>query len=307
MWKIAGAPGAWGVEDANNPKNPSYKKVLSESTLAGYHGIELGPYGFLPQDEDILKKELKRYNLFIIAGTIYEDLVSIDNLEEVLRKTEVTCRLLSKLPKPHQIKDQKYETPYLVVIDAVNEKRNPYAGHPFEAPRLSKPGSENLVKHIKEVAKIAKKYGVRPVIHPHAGGYIEFEDEIEFIMDTLKKEDVGLCLDTGHLFYSKMDPSRWLKKYSNRLEYLHFKDIDKDLYKGVLESYTGFFEGCEKGVMCPIGMGCIDYEGIRKTLEEIGYRGWITIEQERDPLLASGSLDDAKKSITYLNNQGYNL
>ena len=33
--------------------------------------------------------------------------------------------------------------------------------------------------HIRGICRKAQEYGVRPVIHPHAGGYIEFADEIE--------------------------------------------------------------------------------------------------------------------------------
>jgi inosose dehydratase len=307
FWKIAGAPGAWGVEDPKNIKNPPYERVLSDASLAGYRGIELGPFGYLPQDDNILKEELEKYKLTIVAGTIYDDLLSEENFETVIEKTKITCDLLSKLPKPTQINGQRYETPYLVVIDAVNKIRNPFAGHPDEAVRLDKENQERLINHLRIVGEIAKSYGIRAVVHPHAGGYIEFSDEIDFIMENLSSEEIGLCLDTGHLFYSKMSPDKWIKKYSDRLDYVHFKDVHLETYEKVLASYTGFFEGCEKGVMCPIGDGAVGYKDIKDALTEIGYKGWITIEQERDPLLADGSLDDAKKSISFLNQNGYNL
>jgi len=307
LWKIAGAPGAWGVEDSKNPNNPPYERVLSDASLAGYRGIELGPYGYLPQDINVLKKELEKHKLTIVAGTIYEDLLSEKNFETVIEKTKVTCELLSKLPKPSQIEGQRYETPYLVVIDAVNKIRDPFAGHPNEAVRLDNKNRERLIDHLRIVGEIAKSYGVRAVVHPHAGGYIEFADEIDYVMENLNSEEIGLCLDTGHLFYSKMSPDGWIKKYSDRLDYVHFKDVHLETYEKVLASYTGFFEGCEKGVMCPIGSGTVKYKAIKEALIEIGYKGWITIEQERDPLLADGSLGDAKKSINFLNQHGYNL
>lgn len=307
FWKIAGAPGAWGVEDPKNPNNPPYERVLLDASLAGYKGIELGPYGYLPKDIDVLKKELKKYKLTIVAGTLYDDLICEENFKTIKEKTKMICELLSKLPKSDQIKGQRYKTPYLVVIDAVNKVRNPFAGHPEEAVRLDKKRQKKLIDHLRIIGAIAKSYGIRAVVHPHAGGYIEFADEIDYIMENLDSEEIGLCLDTGHLFYSKMSPEKWIKKYSDRLDYVHFKDIHLKTYNQVLTDYTGFFEGCEKGVMCPIGTGAIKYESVKEALIEIGYKGWITIEQERDPLLADGSLDDAKKSINFLNHHGYNL
>ncbi len=66
-----------------------------------------------------------------------------------------------------------------------------------------------------------------------------------------------------------------------------------------------FFEACAEGVMRPIGRGCIDYPAIRALLDHIGYAGFITVEQERDPRNAGGSLADVKASRDYLRNVGF--
>ncbi|MDY6220720.1 MAG: TIM barrel protein [Candidatus Alectryocaccobium sp.] len=63
-------------------------------------------------------------------------------------------------------------------------------------------------------------------IKSNTGGYIEFADEIDRIVKDIPYEFAGLCLDTGHLYYSGMDPSEWLKKYADRLDYVHFKDVN---------------------------------------------------------------------------------
>ncbi len=48
--RIGNAPCSWGVEFANDPRNPDWKTVLKECAGAGYKGIELGPVGFMPED-----------------------------------------------------------------------------------------------------------------------------------------------------------------------------------------------------------------------------------------------------------------
>ena len=142
------------------------------------------------------------------------------------------------------------------------------------------------------------------MIHPHAGGYIEFADEIDGIIRDIPYELAGLCLDTGHLYYSGMDPVEWLKKYASRLDYVHFKDVDETVYLEVLGMKIRFF-ACGKGAMCPIGKGTLDYPGIKEALLEIGYSGYITIEQERDPRNSDTSLRDVKESVTYLKSVGF--
>ncbi|QUH28336.1 sugar phosphate isomerase/epimerase family protein [Vallitalea guaymasensis] len=305
-FKIASAPCCWGVEDANNPNNPPWQKVLDEASTAGYKGIELGPFGYLPQDAKMLYEELSKRNLEIVAGTLYDNLVSPDNYENVLNKTHITCKLISELPKASTISGQHYKTPYLVIIDEVNKIRSPFAGHPDKAPRLSPKDWKLMMKHIHEISRIAsEQYGIRSVIHPHAGGYIEYEDETINLLNDISSDIAGLCLDTGHLYYACMNPVEWLGKYAERLDYVHFKDINQTIYEDVINRKIGFFEACKEKVMCPIGQGIIDYKAIKDKLEEIHYKGWITIEQERDPLDADGSLNDIKKSREYLSNLGY--
>ena len=52
--------------------------------------------------------------------------------------------------------------------------------------------------------------------------------------------------------------------------------------------------------MCPIGRGRIDYAGSEALLTEIGYGGYITIEQERDPRNTGGVLADLAASRDFL-------
>lgn len=304
--KISGAPCCWGVDDPKNPYLPPWEKVLNEASQAGYKGIELGPYGYIPMNIERVQAELAKNDLTIIAGTIFDDLVSESNLENLLHQVDDICSLITTLPSTPQEKEQKFLTPYLVIIDWGHDERDYYAGHPDKAVRLSERDWDNMMGHIRALAERAwKKYGVRSVIHPHAGGYIEFEDEIEKLLEDIPYEMAGLCLDTGHLYYSKMDPLEWLQKCSDRLDYIHFKDIDLDIYKQVMEERIRFFDACGKGVMCPIGQGVIDYNSIHELLKEIHYHGYITIEQERDPRNSDTSLRDVKQSVDYLKSVGY--
>ena len=45
MIKIGNAPCSWGVEFANDPRNPDWRHVLKANAEAGFTGIELGPVG----------------------------------------------------------------------------------------------------------------------------------------------------------------------------------------------------------------------------------------------------------------------
>ena len=211
------------------------------------------------------------------------------------------------LPKLPLYEGQKFPTPYMTVMDWGHDERDYAAGHSDRSPRLNDEEWAAFMSNVRAVCERANKWGVRPVIHPHAGGYIEFSDEIEKVVRDIPYEVAGLCLDTGHLYYSDMDPVEYLTKYADRLDYVHFKDVDEKVYREVLGEHIRFFEGCGKGSMCPIGTGSLDYPAIRKCLEDIGYSGYITIEQERDPRNSDTSLRDVKASVDYLKSVGYQI
>ena len=146
---------------------------------------------------------------------------------------------------------------------------------------------------------------VYALIHPHAGGYIEYADEIERIVSDVPQDIAGLCLDTGHCYYSGMDPAAALDKFADRLDYVHFRDIDLAIYRRAMSKRIRFFDACGLGVMCPIGRGNIDYPGIRTLLDRIGYDGFISVEQEGDPLEAAGNLTNVMASRDYLKRIGF--
>lgn len=303
---ITGAPCCWGVDDVKNPYLPPWQNVLEEAGIAGYRAIELGPYGYLPLDIGVLSKELEKNEISIVAGTIFDDLLSESNYKNLLQQVDDICSILTKLPKLHREEGQNFSAPYLTVMDWGHEERDYAAGHSSQAPRLNNYEWEQMMRHIRGICKQAAKWDIRPVLHPHAGGYIEFADEIDRLMKDIPYHLAGLCLDTGHLRYSGMDPVFWLTKYADRLDYLHFKDINEKIYKEVMQEHIRFFEGCAKGSMCPIGTGIIDYPAIYKLLtEEIHYAGYITIEQERDPRSVATSLRDVKASLEYLKSIGF--
>lgn len=105
-----------------------------------------------------------------------------------------------------------------------------------------------MIDHIITISKLAwQEYGVRPVIHPHAGGCIEFADEIDLLATQIPHKVAGLCLDTGHLYYSGMDPIIWLDRHFDRLDYLHFKDVDPKVFASVISRGIDFFSACAEG------------------------------------------------------------
>lgn len=305
IWRFSSCPGSWGIEDAKDPDNTPWAIVLDQIKKTGFKALELGPYGYLPDNTDLLTQELTIRDLQIVAGTLYDDLVSEEAFERIVEKTHKTCKILSSIPVASPSENQKKTPPYYVIIDAVKPEREKQA-RSIKAPVLSAELRRQMVSHIKEIATISMElYGVRPVIHHHAGGYIDYMEEIDMVLADISEKYVGLCFDTGHAYYAGIDPAQGLRKYSSRIEYIHFKDINKSVFDDVFHKNIGFYEACHKRLMCPIGEGTLDYSSIRSSLIDIEYHGWITLEQDRHPNDTSNVPDCLLRSMTHLKELGF--
>src|SRR5215470_14198561 len=103
---ITCAPCCWGVDDVSNPHLPSWERVLDEATEAGFGGLELGPYGYMPLDSGRTAAALEARRLRIVAGTIFDDLVSPANRQNLVRQTNEICALITSLPRPESHRGQ---------------------------------------------------------------------------------------------------------------------------------------------------------------------------------------------------------
>ncbi|MGG0284458.1 hypothetical protein ABEY41_04910 [Peribacillus butanolivorans] len=113
-------------------------------------------------------------------------------MEHLVRQVDDICSLIIKLPPSIQKEGQQFPTPYLVLIDWGNDERD------YTAVTQMMQNAYNMMNHIRILAEHAwTKYRVRSVVHPHAGGYIEFEDEIKKLMQIfhMKLQDFALTQD----------------------------------------------------------------------------------------------------------------
>ena len=101
-------------------------------------------------------------------------------------------------------------------------------------------------------------------------------------------------------------PGGVLKKYADKLDYVHFKDVNDGLPRGARRAHP-LLRRLRQGRDGPIGTGSLDYPAIKQALADIGYSGYITIEQERDPRNSDTSLRDVKASVDYRKSVGYEI
>jgi len=196
--RIGNAPCSRGVEFASDPRNPDWRQVLKECAEAGYKGIELGPVGFMPEDPAILGDALAENGLELIGGVVFRPYHDPDAWADVLDATHRTARALKAHGAQH-----------LVLIDSISPRRAPTAGRAGEAEQMEKPEWQAYRDRIAESARIgAEEYGLTVGIHAHAAGFMDFEPELERLLDEVDESILKICFDTGHHSYAGYDPRR---------------------------------------------------------------------------------------------------
>lgn len=293
--RIGNAPCSWGVEFADDPRNPTWRTVLSQCAEAGYKGIELGPVGFMPEDQVMLSEALDEFDLELIGGVVFRPFHDPAAWEDVVDGATRTCRALAASGAKH-----------LVIIDSISPRRAATAGRANEAEQMDAAEWTAFRTRIQAVAKMgAEEYGLTVGIHAHAGGFIDFEPELEKLLDEVDESILKICFDTGHHSYAGFDPVAFMKRHMNRISYMHFKDIDPVVKAQAVANRTGFYDACGQGIFCNLGQGDVDFQAVRKLLVDAEFQGWCTVEQDCDPTLDPDPLGDAKANREYLESMGF--
>jgi len=292
--RIGNAPCSWGVEFADDARNPTWQTVLKENAEAGYTGIELGPVGFMPEDPAVLADALAEHQLELIGGVVFRAFHDPDAWDDVLDGTVRTCKALVAHGAEH-----------LVLIDSISPRRAPTAGRAGEAEQMEAAEWGAYRERIKEAAKIGVDHGLTVGIHAHAAGFMDFEPELERLLNEVDEDILKICFDTGHHSYAGFDPVAFMEKYISRISYMHFKDIDPKVKADVVANRTDFYTACGQGIFCNLGDGDVDFPHVRQILLDNGFEGWCTVEQDCDPTLDISPMDDAKANRSYLQSIGF--
>lgn len=293
--RVGNAPCSWGVEFADDPRNPSWKTVLAENAEAGFKGIELGPIGFMPEDPPQVADALAENDLELIGGVVFRPFHDASKWDEVLDASVRTCKALTAHGAKH-----------LVLIDSISERRAPTAGRASEAEQMDQAEWTAFRDRIAHVAKMgAEEYGLTVGIHAHAAGFMDFEPELERLLGEVDESILKICFDTGHHSYAGFDPVAFMKKHIDRISYMHFKDIDPKVKADVIAKRTGFYDACGQGIFCNLGDGDVDFPAVRQILLDHGFEGWCTVEQDCDPSGDTSPKADAMLNRNYLQSIGF--
>ena len=286
--RIGSAPDSWGVWFPSDPAQTPADRFLSEVSGAGYEWIEIGPYGYLPTDPNELRDQLEKHGLKVSAGTVFEHLHRPDSWEDVWKQVADVASLTAAVGGKH-----------IVVIP--DTWRDHKTGAPLEDRTLSDEGWALLTTGMDELGRrILQEYGLRVQFHSHADSHVGYQHEIERFVENTNPEYVNLCLDTGHVSYYGGDNVALIRKYPERIGYLHLKQVDPAVIARVEAEDLPFPEAVKLGAMVEPPLGVPDMGSLLAAVEELDRDIFAIVEQDMYPCPPDHPLPIARRTHTYL-------
>jgi inosose dehydratase len=280
--------------------------MLDELAGTGYEGTELGDWGYMPTDPEILSRELGRRDIALLGAFVPVALKNPDAHTPGEERALQVARLLSAV---HQ-RQQTEAPPFLVLADenGSDPERTRKAGRISAPQSLSEGQWTTFAEGATRIAtSVRREAGLRTVFHHHCAGYVETPDEIGTFLDRTDPSLVGLVLDTGHLaFGSGGDASlviQAMDRFADRIWYIHLKDCDGAIAEQARAGEWDYFTAVRHGVFCELGKGGVDFPRVLQWLRRRNYGGWVLVEQDVLPGMGSPR-ESAQRNRDYLRSLG---
>lgn len=137
-------------------------------------------------------------------------------------------------------------------------------------------GLKTMADTINEIAKATYQLGIKSALHPHLWTEIQYEKDIDALMELFVPE-VFIAPDTAQLLGAGIDPAAFIRRYQDRVAYVHAKDltIQSQDREGIDPN------SCPEPFFCELGLGAVDFDSVFKVLNDIHYEGWITVEVDQ--------------------------
>jgi inosose dehydratase len=121
---------------------------------------------------------------------------------------------------------------------------------------------------LNAIGAAAARRGVTAVYHHHSDTIAATEAEVEQLVPLLDPQAVALLADTGHIAQDMaVTPDSFIRRHAARLRLVEFKEFAP-----------------ERGLGYELGRGRVDFPAVARALYDIGYSGWIMVEQNESSL-----------------------
>lgn len=297
---VANAPvsyGAFEITVGIDPNVPDAVTLLDWVAEAGYVGIDLGPMGYLGTGGQLAERLAER-KLALAGGYLELPFSEPERFEHELPQLDLLLDAFDSVqctgPPPRP-----------TLADAGSPERAALPGRAAydRAVGLDDAGWKRFERGLAIAVGRCRERGYEPTFHHHTATYIEAEWEIVRLLQT---SDVGLCLDTGHLLLGRGEPVAAIREWGERINQIHLKDALVAKLEQIVSEAAPVQEIWRRRAFCPLGEGDIPIPDVLAAIADIGYTGWLVVEQDILPDPSDGDLAvrQQRRNREYLREHG---
>ncbi|KVP57559.1 myo-inosose-2 dehydratase [Burkholderia ubonensis] len=245
--------------------------ALTEGRDIGYEGFELG--NKFPREPQALKALLGEYGLSLVSGW-YSGRLAQRSVDDEIAAVDPHLDLLAQNGSTVMV--------YGEVADTIQGAPVPL----YQRPRFTTDAQwDGYAERLDAFARYTLSRGVRVAYHHHMGAYVETPADVDRLM-AATSDAVGLLFDAGHITFAGGNPAEVLKRHIARVCHVHCKDVRPAVIRLARNRNWSFLDAVINGAFTVPGDGAIDFATLIDLLKRHGYRGWLVVEAEQDPVVA---------------------
>jgi len=250
----------------------SLETCLREARAAGFTGVELG--NKFPRQPNVLGPILREHDLDLVSGWYSGRLLERDVDAEWAAM------------RPHFELLQALDCKVMVFAEVSRCTHGNQRAPLSQRPHLTENEWPRFGERLTALAQRMQREGLRMAYHHHMGTVVQAPEDIDHLMSSTGQV-VGLLLDTGHLTYAGGDPAQMAARYASRIVHVHCKDVRGSVLERSRNRDSSFLNAVLDGVFTVPGDGMVDYRSVLAPIAKSGYSGWLVVEAEQDPSVAT--------------------
>lgn len=233
---VGDGAGVTSVKDIRYLTMGNDEEILKSITKTGFKSIEVleGNLTKYCNDLSVLKDMLQKYSAEMMSVCVGANFIYQDALEDEMFHMETVAKAAKEVG-----------VTYIGIC-----------GGAIRGKGIQEEDYALLGKGLDMAEKIFAEYGLEASYHPHLGSMAEAPEQIDKLFS---KTSIKICPDLAHLAAGGGDPLDIIKKYYDRISFVHLKDLDDN----------GF---------APLGTGRLDIDGVLDFLKQKKYDGDYLVE-----------------------------
>ena len=140
---------------------------------------------------------------------------------------------------------------------------------------------EKMGRLLTELGRRTTDIGVQVGFHNHMNSLGERPEEVDWIFEAVDPRFAKLELDVAHCVQGGGDPVKMMTSYSDRLLFMHLKDVRSVTPPPAPAS--GSTTPPKNYQFVELGRGRVDLPAVFASIEKIRYRGWAIVELDAVP------------------------